>query len=86
MAVGALSALRDLGVRVPDDCAVVGCDDIPFSAHTHPSLTTIHLPFHEIGAAAVNLLLDLIAQQVTEPQQILLPTHLIPRNSSRAIV
>jgi LacI family transcriptional regulator len=82
MAVGVLSALRDLGVRVPEDCAVVGCDDIPLSAHIFPSLTTMHIPFYEIGEVAVKQLLDLVAQRVTEPQQTLLSAHLISRDSS----
>jgi LacI family transcriptional regulator len=65
MAIGVLSALHDLGRRVPQDCAVVGCDDIPIAAHTIPSLTTVHLPFYETGEAAMRLLLDIIAHQVS---------------------
>jgi LacI family transcriptional regulator len=82
MAVGVLSALHDLGVRVPDDCSVVGCDDIPLSTYTFPSLTTMHIPFGELGEMTVKLLLDLITQRVTEPQKVLLPTRLVSRNSS----
>ena len=82
MAVGVLSALRDLGVRVPEDLSVAGCDDIPLSAHLFPSLTTMHIPFGEMGEMTVKLLLDLISQPSTEPQQIVLPTHLIARSST----
>jgi LacI family transcriptional regulator len=86
MAVGALSALRDLGHRVPEDCAVVGCDDIPLSAHVFPALTTMHIPFSELGEASARLLRDLIVQDITAPQKILLPVHLVARNSSASTI
>ena len=82
MAIGVLSALHDQGRRVPQDCAVVGCDDIPFAAHTIPALTTIHLPFYETGEAAMRLLLDLITDQTAEPQRVSPPFHLVRRASS----
>jgi DNA-binding LacI/PurR family transcriptional regulator len=82
MAVGVLSALRELGRRVPDDFSVVGCDDIPLSAHLFPSLTTMHIPFQDIGETAVNYLLDLISQRVTEARHMILPTYLVSRQSS----
>lgn len=56
MAVGVLNALYERGLRVPDDCSVVGCDDLPVAARTIPPLTTVRLPFHETGAAAVRML------------------------------
>jgi LacI family transcriptional regulator len=82
MAIGVLSALYDQGWRVPQDCAVVGCDDIPIAAHTIPSLTTVHLPFYETGEAAMRLLLDIIANQATEQALISPPIHLVQRASS----
>jgi LacI family transcriptional regulator len=84
MAMGVLSALHELGRRVPDDCAVVGCDDIPLAAHTVPSLTTVRLPFYETGEVAMRLLLDIIARQITEPQKVLMPApvYLVQRASS----
>ena len=82
MAIGVLSALHQRGLRVPQDCAVVGCDDIPMAAHTIPPLTTVHIPFYETGEAAVRLLLDLMAKQAEEPQRILLPVSLVRRQSS----
>lgn len=81
MAIGVLSALQQQGCRVPEDCAVVGCDDIAIAAHTIPPLTTVHIPMYETGGVAVRLLLDIIAQRV-EPQQILLPVYLVERQSS----
>jgi len=82
MAIGVLSALRGLGKRVPDDCAVVGCDDIDMAAYTAPPLTTIHVPFFEMGAEGMRLLLTMIASGSVEPQTLLVPVHLIARASS----
>jgi LacI family transcriptional regulator len=82
MAIGVLSALRSLGKRVPDDCAIVGCDDIDMAAYTVPPLTTIHVPFFETGAEAMRLLLSMIATGSLAPQKLLLPVHLVSRASS----
>ncbi len=57
MALGALSALRHAGVRVPDDIALIGFDDIPETEIVYPQLTTIRQPAHEIGKQAGLLLL-----------------------------
>jgi LacI family transcriptional regulator len=57
MAIGALSALRESGVRVPEDMAVGGFDDIPLARFMDPPLTSVHVPISEMGARAVDLLL-----------------------------
>ena len=82
LAIGVLSALRDLGKRVPQDCAVVGCDDIEMAAFTVPPLTTIHIPFYETGEQAMRLLLEMITSGSVAPRKLLLPVHLISRGSS----
>ncbi len=82
MAIGVLSALRRLGKRVPDDCAVIGCDDIDMAAYTVPPLSTIRVPFFETGAEAMRLLLSMIATGSAEPRKILLPVHLVVRAST----
>jgi LacI family transcriptional regulator len=61
MAIGALEALRQLGLRVPEDISVMGYDDQEISRHTHPPLTTMVLPNYEMGRAAVEALLGLAA-------------------------
>src|SRR5207302_842031 len=83
MAMGALSGLHHAGRRVPQDVAVVGCDDLPMVAHTIPALTTVHLPFFETGQYAVRLLLDRIASRRDEasPERVLLPSRLVVRAS-----
>jgi LacI family transcriptional regulator len=67
IAIGVMSALDRRGLRVPADCAVVGCDDLPFAAHLKPPLTSVHIPFYETGERAVALLLELIERQSTAP-------------------
>lgn len=86
IALGLLQACRDIGARVPDDIAIVGFDDLPSAMEIIPSLTTVHHPIREKGAVATELLLAMIEGQHTEPQQILLPTHLVIRQSCGALV
>jgi LacI family transcriptional regulator len=85
MALGSISALHQLGRRVPEDVAVVGCDDLPFVAHTIPPLTTVRLPFQESGQCAVRLLLDrLTSPNAMVPERVLLPVSLMVRASCGA--
>jgi LacI family transcriptional regulator len=84
IAVGVLSALHERGRRVPEDCAVVGCDDLPLVAHTIPPLTTVHVPFYETGERAVALLLDRIAGRDPASARVLLPVELVVRGSCGA--
>lgn len=81
MAFGVLSALRERGLAVPEERAVVGCDDIPLAAHAAPPLTTVHVLFYETGKTAVRLLLDTIAGQVEKPRRVLLPVRLVVRET-----
>jgi len=83
-ASGALQAMHVLGVSVPDDIALVGYDNLPTALDSKPELTTIHQPIEEKGARAAALLLDLIEGVVASPQHILLPTHLVVRQSCGA--
>jgi Transcriptional regulators len=58
IAFGALTALRDSGIRVPDDISLVGFDDIPIAAQTSVPLTTVRQPMDELGWAAADMLLS----------------------------
>lgn len=60
MAYGALSTIIECGLRVPEDVAVIGYDDIPFSMHAQPALTTVRQPLHEMGKRSIELLLQMI--------------------------
>ena len=83
MAIGALEAAFGRGLKVPDDLAVVGVDDIEAAALLRPSLTTIRIPALEIGRTAGALLLDRLAQGATAPSRHILVQHsLIVRQSS----
>lgn len=82
IALGVLAALNARGMSVPDDIALVGFDDSPFSRFTIPSLTTVHLPFEEMGRQAGKMLLDLIRDETAGRSDVLLEAKLIVRNSS----
>lgn len=82
VALGAVAAIREAGLVVPDDVAVVGFDDIPLAAYFDPPLTTVHLPAHDLGTTVGTTLLDRIAGRPV-PDRTLLPTELVVRSSSR---
>jgi LacI family transcriptional regulator len=82
IAMGVLAALHKRGVSVPDDIAVVGFDDNPLAQFTIPALTTVRLPFEEMGRLAGKMLLDLILHEAKPGRQLLLETELIIRDSS----
>lgn len=82
LALGALSAIRAAGLRVPEDIAVVGFDDQPSAASAEPSLTTVRQPIAELGALGVDLLLSIIDGRIAEPQHLTLPTEFIVRASA----
>lgn len=83
MAIGAMRAARELGLRIPDDMSVVGFDDIDLAAHVDPPLTTVHQPIRQKGADAVRLLLAEVEQrEANRPEHIRLETRLITRAST----
>ena len=84
MAIGVLSALDKAGRRVPQDVAIVSCDDIPFAEYLRPPLTTVRVPLAETGRQAVHLLLRAIAGEQVPERPPLLPVELIIRASSSA--
>lgn len=82
MAMGAYDALRERGLRVRDDVAVIGIDDQELIAdQLHPALTTVALPFEEMGRVGVDHLLTLIAGGEV-PATTFLPGRLVRRNSA----
>ena len=85
VAFGAIAAIREAGLRVPDDVSVVGFDDIALAAFFDPPLTTVRLPAYDLGLAAGTALLDRIAGRAL-PDRTLLPTELIVRSSTAPAV
>jgi LacI family transcriptional regulator len=81
MVYGAKRALREAGLRVPEDVAIVGFDDLPQSARTEPPLTSVWQPIYRPGTTAVDSLLDLIEYPDSSPRRIVLPTELVVRAS-----
>lgn len=81
-AIGVLRAAIEAGVRVPEDLAIIGYDDIPQSLWTQPALTTVHQPMVEKGEIATQLLLALIAGEKIAERHLLLPTELVIRETA----
>ncbi|TKC92691.1 LacI family transcriptional regulator [Trinickia terrae] len=81
-AFGVIAAVREAGLRVPDDVSVIGFDDIPMAAQVHPALTTVRQPFQQMARAAVNTLLASIAGTEAPAARITLPAELVVRASA----
>ena len=82
MAIGALSALREAGVRVPEDVVVVGFDDIPIARYMSPPLTSVHVAINELGERATRMLLQAVDEKNQHVKcQETLPTTLVIRQS-----
>ncbi|KTF70414.1 LacI family DNA-binding transcriptional regulator [Sphingomonas sp. HT-1] len=84
MAVGAISAIDEAGLRCPVDVSVMGFDDLPLSRFFHPPLTTIAQPKALIGRHAVELLVDILRGGVPRERQVTLKHELIVRRSTAA--
>jgi len=85
MAVGALRAIHEARLSVPEDIAIVSFDGLPLSAHASPPISTVQQSVHEIGSLAVETLIDILQNGTQPPRHIILPTQLIVRESSSKI-
>ena len=84
IAIGALKAMTDHGVRVPEQVSLIGFDDISVASYTSPALTTIHTPAYEMGYLAAQLVTSYLPHNRI-PMLIALPCTLVERDSCRAI-
>ena len=84
MALGALQAITERGLRVPNDISLVGMDDIPYASFISPPLTTIHLSSYRAGQIGIQMLLAADRTHATL-QRIMLPTHLVERASTALV-
>jgi DNA-binding LacI/PurR family transcriptional regulator len=83
VALGLLNRLAARGVRVPDECSVVGYDDVAVAAMVSPPLTTVQVPRGKAGTASVDLMLrSLSAAAGAEPERVVMATSLVVRGST----
>ncbi|NLG80137.1 MAG: LacI family transcriptional regulator [Firmicutes bacterium] len=83
-ALGVLKALHERGIRVPDEVSVIGFDDIQVASHTHPPLTTMHIPKQQLGSIAARRLVDIINGVDPAPVKIVIRATLVVRGTVAA--
>ena len=81
IAIGAIKALKERGIKIPQDVKVIGFDDISISKYMDPPLTTIRQPIYEMGEEAVGMLIDVINNKEMEMSKVL-KTELIVRETT----
>lgn len=84
VAIGAIGAFQQAGLSVPEDIAIVGFDDIPWSAYFNPPLSTLRLPAQDLGMKAAEMLIQQLKGEYAVEQHILLSTELVLRKSCGA--
>jgi len=83
-AIGAYGVARRRGLRIPQDIAIVGYNDIPLASRLIPGLTTVHVPIHEFGSVAASMLLEQIELGELTPKRVVFEPELIVRGSTSA--
>jgi LacI family transcriptional regulator len=81
LAVGALTAFHESGIRIPEDIEMIGHDNNDITKFTIPSLSTVHLPVEEMAAQCMTTLLNLIEKQASEPVHSKFASSIVFRNS-----
>jgi DNA-binding LacI/PurR family transcriptional regulator len=82
IALGAISAFQEAGIRVPEDVSVVGADDVFFAPLARPPLTTVAVPREELGRMALEVLENMNRSRPRTPENLTLETHLVVRKST----
>jgi len=82
MAMAAMDAVRERGLRIPEDISIMGFDDIPQASLVRPSLTTIRQPLEQMGRIAAQVLFDILKNPNHKHNRIELPTEIILRDST----
>lgn len=82
VAIGALTALQERGIGVPDEVAIVGFDDIPLASIVRPALTTVTQPKYDLGRLAAEHLILRIEGGAREAEVVTLPTRLVVRGTT----
>ncbi|MDI6619289.1 MAG: LacI family DNA-binding transcriptional regulator [Clostridiales bacterium] len=81
MAMGAINAIFDFGLKCPEDVSVIGFDNIDISEITRPSLTTVAQPMYDTGATAAKMLIKIIGNEILDKKNIILKHNIVIRNS-----
>lgn len=81
-AIGAMRAIRESGLRIPEDIAIIGCDDSPIAMSIQPNLTSIRLPVEEMGGEAIRTLIQLVEGTPVPERNQVIPVQLIVREST----
>ncbi len=82
IAIGAIRAFHEVGLRIPQDISIIGFDGLPFSAVSDPPLSTIAVPCADIGRMAMQMLHDRIENRMPSPMKVMVGTKLILRAST----
>ena len=85
MAIGATRAIREAGLIIPDDIAIVSFDDVPPAAQSNPRLTTVRQPIRRMGIKLVETLVDIMDNGPKPPRRVLFGTELVVRESCGAM-
>jgi LacI family transcriptional regulator len=86
MAIGAMRASLEAGLRIPEDIAFIGFDDLPIAALAPVKLTTVRQPVVQLGSKAVEVLIDMIENGINPPRHIILETEVVIRESCGTIL
>ena len=86
MAIGAMRAIHEFGLRVPEDISVVGHDDIEMASYIQPALTTIAQPISKLADTAIQWLIERIEHPNMSPRRSILENRLVVRQSTRSIL
>lgn len=86
MALGALAAMQERGLRCPEDISLVGCDDLPITEFTSPPLTTVHLPGYQLGRMAADLAVALTEDPAQPASDLRVVPQLTVRGSTSAVI
>lgn len=81
--IGANGALRERGLRIPDDISLIGFDDVAWSKYIDPPLTTVRLPAQALGNQACTMLLQILRGEFIQEKNLVLPTELVIRSSCK---
>lgn len=86
IAIGAIRALKENNIQIPDDISILGFDNIEDANYTNPPLTTIHAPAYYMGQYGAMMIYSFLGEYDTIPVKITLPCHLVERESCKKII